>query len=508
MKSRLFLLLNFALAAVLIWLALRQVDPANVLRCLRAASPGYAALAFLIAMSVRLLFIPALWRGILGRLSVRTSFADIVAVNGLALALKSVTPFKASEVVRSVASKVLLDVPLAAAAASALFLRFATLLGGLVVFCLAALAHGATAWLAGGLCALAAGAAVLFLSGPALRRAGGGGFLRESAACLASLGNAEKAALVGQGTLIGAAEAAACYLAMLSAGVYAGPGAGFFGVSKIMLLSCLPISVQGIGLRENLYVLEFGAAHNPEAAFLAGLLATLACGLAPSAAGGLAWLFLRPAGRCGARGLATGVAGRGELRMDAGYLGRRKRNLFTVYKLRRRSRAVLSAISRYACGSAFSVLDVGACDGGMLYSIKEAYPGAVCRGVEPEPGFLPEKGPAGVEVAQGRAERLPYPAASFDFAVVSSVIEHVADPEAALGELLRVLKPGGKAVVITVIPAYERLAVLLRVKKDDHFRNYRPAEIAALLSRKGFRIAESRSLVVPFFYWLTVAEKV
>lgn len=499
MKSRLFLLFNFPLAALLLWLAMRQVDTAEVLRCLLSASPGYAALAVFSALCLRLAFIPFLWRSILARLSVNASFADLAAVNGLALALKSVTPLKASEVVRAGASKVLLDVPLPAAAASTLFLRFATLIGNLAVFCLAALAAGALAWLTAGACALALCGAALFLSGPALRRAGaGGGFWRESAACLAALGNSDKAALAAMGTLAGAAEAAVCYLAMLSAGVYAGPAAGFFGASKIMLLSSLPVSVQGIGLRENLYVLEFGAAHAPEAAFLAGLLATLACGIVPSAAGGLAWLFLRPA--------ATGPA-RGGLRMDADYLGRRKRNPFTLYKLRRRSRAVLAALSRHAPGSEFSVLDVGACDGGMLAAIKRAYPGALCHGVEPEPGFLPEKAPEGVEIVRGSAERLGYGAAAFDFAVVSSVIEHVGDPDAAFEEILRVLKPGGKAVVITVIPAYERLAVLLGVKKDDHLRNYRPGEMAALLSGKGFRIAESRNLVTPFFYWLTVAEK-
>lgn len=199
--------------------------------------------------------------------------------------------------------------------------------------------------------------------------------------------------------------------------------------------------------------------------------------------------------------------GREELKMDVSYLARRRRNPLTAYKLRKRSEVVVSVLEKYRAGDGFSVLDVGACDGGMLLGIKKAFPGAVCAGVEPEERFLPEKELPGVAITLGRAEALPYPDGTFDFAVVSSVIEHVADPDTALGEMRRVLKPGGKVVVITVIPAYERLAVLLRVKKDDHFRNYRPAEIAALLSCKGFRVAESRSLVVPLFYWLTVAEK-
>src|SRR5207237_7125185 len=51
------------------------------------------------------------------------------------------------------------------------------------------------------------------------------------------------------------------------------------------------------------------------------------------------------------------------------------------------------------------------------------------------------------EVADGRS--LPFEDAAFDHAYSVSVLEHIPDPrdEAALRELARVVKPGGRAVV-------------------------------------------------------------
>jgi len=48
----------------------------------------------------------------------------------------------------------------------------------------------------------------------------------------------------------------------------------------------------------------------------------------------------------------------------------------------------------------------------------------------------------------GDVTRLPYDDASFDVAVCTQVYEYVQDVEAALRELHRVLRPGGRAVVI------------------------------------------------------------
>jgi ubiquinone/menaquinone biosynthesis C-methylase UbiE len=49
--------------------------------------------------------------------------------------------------------------------------------------------------------------------------------------------------------------------------------------------------------------------------------------------------------------------------------------------------------------------------------------------------------------AQAHAEHLPFPAASFDRVVVVDALHHFCDQRDAIGDLLRVLRPGGRLVI-------------------------------------------------------------
>lgn len=57
---------------------------------------------------------------------------------------------------------------------------------------------------------------------------------------------------------------------------------------------------------------------------------------------------------------------------------------------------------------------------------------------------------AGVQVSfqQGSASNMPFPAASFDFLLCRAAFKNFAKPVEALKEMHRVLKPGGRAVVV------------------------------------------------------------
>jgi ubiquinone/menaquinone biosynthesis C-methylase UbiE len=50
---------------------------------------------------------------------------------------------------------------------------------------------------------------------------------------------------------------------------------------------------------------------------------------------------------------------------------------------------------------------------------------------------------------QGNLEALPFDDAEFDLVLCSQVIEHVLDPDLGIGELARVLRPGGRLVIST-----------------------------------------------------------
>jgi SAM-dependent methyltransferase len=56
-------------------------------------------------------------------------------------------------------------------------------------------------------------------------------------------------------------------------------------------------------------------------------------------------------------------------------------------------------------------------------------------------------GGRGLRVAQAAGERLPFPDGTFDLILSHEVLEHVADDRQAMGEIARLLAPGGRAVI-------------------------------------------------------------
>jgi SAM-dependent methyltransferase len=56
-----------------------------------------------------------------------------------------------------------------------------------------------------------------------------------------------------------------------------------------------------------------------------------------------------------------------------------------------------------------------------------------------------------MDYVEAGAERLPFPDASFDVVSCFNALDHVEDPAAALGELVRVLAPGGELLLIVEV---------------------------------------------------------
>jgi SAM-dependent methyltransferase len=74
----------------------------------------------------------------------------------------------------------------------------------------------------------------------------------------------------------------------------------------------------------------------------------------------------------------------------------------------------------------------------------------------------------------GRAEALPLAAESFDLAFCTQVLEYVADPNAAVAELYRVLKLGG--VLLLSVPA------IFPRDSDEEYWRFQPAALRLLLA--------------------------
>jgi ubiquinone/menaquinone biosynthesis C-methylase UbiE len=74
---------------------------------------------------------------------------------------------------------------------------------------------------------------------------------------------------------------------------------------------------------------------------------------------------------------------------------------------------------------------------------------------------------AGVAVAfhHGDAAQMPFPPDSFDFIVCQAAFKNFSQPIQALGEMHRVLKPGGKALILDLRPDASADAINAEVKK-------------------------------------------
>ncbi len=109
----------------------------------------------------------------------------------------------------------------------------------------------------------------------------------------------------------------------------------------------------------------------------------------------------------------------------------------------------------------------------------------------------------------GDLMKMPFKAKSFDVVVSSEVIEHVTDPEKAISEMYRVLKPGGILILTTPNRFWYfslMIANLLKVRPYQGLENWQSwGELKKILQRKKFQIVTMRGVhlfpfVLPFTY--------
>jgi SAM-dependent methyltransferase len=130
-------------------------------------------------------------------------------------------------------------------------------------------------------------------------------------------------------------------------------------------------------------------------------------------------------------------------------------------------------------------------------------------------GAIAEAGeaPAGAraQVVRGDLTALPFPDASVDRVIASEVLEHIPDDAAALAEIARVLRPGGRVAVS--VPRYgpERVCWALsdayHANEGGHIRIYRADVLRTRLAAAGLTPGESHhahALHAPY-WWLKCA---
>jgi demethylmenaquinone methyltransferase/2-methoxy-6-polyprenyl-1,4-benzoquinol methylase len=99
-----------------------------------------------------------------------------------------------------------------------------------------------------------------------------------------------------------------------------------------------------------------------------------------------------------------------------------------------------------------AVLDVGTGTGQMAReAVRLVGASGTVVGVDPSRGMLAEARKAGTgPLVQGIGEELPFAAARFDFVSMGFALRHVSDLGATFVEYRRVLKPGGRVLLLEI----------------------------------------------------------
>lgn len=170
------------------------------------------------------------------------------------------------------------------------------------------------------------------------------------------------------------------------------------------------------------------------------------------------------------------------------------------------ARSVAATLAHMTPPAQGAVLDVGCGTGALLAALDTTAPGLALFGVDATAEM--------VRVAQARlgdrarfdqavAEALPHDPARFELVVSSSAFHYFRNPEGALAEMYRVLRPGGHVVVTDWCADFLTVRLLdgvLRQVNRAHFRTYRQAALAALVTAAGFVVTGQERYKIDWFW--------
>lgn len=109
----------------------------------------------------------------------------------------------------------------------------------------------------------------------------------------------------------------------------------------------------------------------------------------------------------------------------------------------------------------------------------------------------------GIETVRARTEALPFPDGAFERVIVIDALHHFSHMEQAIGELVRVLEPGGRILIEepdVTLPVVKLVAVAEKLlMMESHFRT--PEAIDAVMKKNGLSSSIRRS--GNFRAWIT-----
>lgn len=140
-------------------------------------------------------------------------------------------------------------------------------------------------------------------------------------------------------------------------------------------------------------------------------------------------------------------------------------------------------------------LDVGCGTGWAVIQAAGRLPAGMACGIDFSPAMIQRAWQNAERLSNAQfgvadAEAIPYPDGRFSAVICTNSFHHYSDPVRALSEMRRVLRPGGRVLLVDAnrggclwVWCWDRI---LRVCERSHVRYYTSAEIMRLMSDAGF----------------------
>jgi ubiquinone/menaquinone biosynthesis C-methylase UbiE len=152
------------------------------------------------------------------------------------------------------------------------------------------------------------------------------------------------------------------------------------------------------------------------------------------------------------------------------------------------------------------VIDVGCCEGIILEKFLRRYPQKKIIGVDVLMKNAMVCKEHNLPALVNDVYTLCFKDNSIDHCFFTQTLEHLYEPDEALSEIKRVLKPGGSVIIVVPNDMFFKVARLATFKwkiafyPAGHVKQWTPRAIKELLEKLGFEVIVQKNL--PFCFWM------
>jgi SAM-dependent methyltransferase len=149
------------------------------------------------------------------------------------------------------------------------------------------------------------------------------------------------------------------------------------------------------------------------------------------------------------------------------------------------------------------IVDVGCGDGFHLDLLRRhGRKSWTLEGVDLDPRAAAAARARGLTVHEGTVQELNLPQSNYDVALMIQTIEHVADPASVLGAVVKLLKPGGRLIIVTDNTGSLDFRLFRRrhwggYHFPRHFSLFNDRSIRMIAARSGFEVVGVQTIVSP-----------